>query len=291
MASNQWPVTSGEHQSGYWLLMIMVIRPTRTLVLRGALVGALLVGVAAAEGRAQEGAEPATTRIVVRVVARDAKIIGSGVGGALVRVVNAETGEVLAEGRQEGGTGDTELIMSTARARGMSVYDTDGAASFVAEFQIAEPTPVVISGIGPLGHPQATRSASKQMLVMPGANIAGDGVVLELHGFIVEIQMPEPLTPPEGRIDVRARVRMLCGCPLTPGGLWDSNDVEIVARLLADGEIVASSPLEFAGQASIFAGALDVPPDVRGRDLELEVVSADPERINFGRHVIPLAGY
>ena len=56
-------------------------------------------------------AEKVLTKVIVRVVAKDSKVIGSGVGGALVRIKNLETGEILAQGKQEGGTGDTDRIM------------------------------------------------------------------------------------------------------------------------------------------------------------------------------------
>ncbi|MGD2218492.1 MAG: hypothetical protein PVJ64_17170, partial [Gemmatimonadales bacterium] len=110
----------------------------RKLNLGLALLLALGTGVANAEAQTP-------TRIMIRVVAHDAKIIGSGVGGARVTVVDAETGAFLAEGVQQGGTGDTELIMSTPHARDMTVYDTEGAAGFLAELEIAEPRVVVIS--------------------------------------------------------------------------------------------------------------------------------------------------
>ncbi len=240
--------------------------------------------------QAQESGETssAVTRVMIRVVSRDAKIIGSGVGGVRVRVVDAKTGEVLAEGVQEGGTGDTQLIMSTAHGRGMKVFDTEGAAGFLAELRLNEPTIVTISAVGPLGHPQATQSASKQMLIMPGGHVEGDGVILELHGFIVEILQPEPLVPAAGTLDVRARVRMMCGCPLTPGGMWNSDRIAIEARLWADGKIVARAPLSFAGEASLFSGKLPVPGGQKWRDVELEVAAAQPETQNFGRHVLPL---
>ena len=66
------------------------------------------------------------TRVMVRVASHDAKIIGSGVGGARVTIRDQRTGSVLAEGIQEGGTGNTSLIMGT-RERGASVYDTEVA--------------------------------------------------------------------------------------------------------------------------------------------------------------------
>ena len=46
-------------------------------------------------------AEKIPTKVIVRVVARDAQVIGSGVGGALVRIKNLGTAEILAEGKQE----------------------------------------------------------------------------------------------------------------------------------------------------------------------------------------------
>jgi hypothetical protein len=232
--------------------------------------------------------EAVPTRVVVRAVARDAKIIGDGVGAAQIRIVDAKTGELLAEGRQSGGTGDTELIMVTPHARGMSVYDTPGAASFVAELSLHEPTIVNISALGPLGYPQAMQSATKQMLLVPGQNVEGDGVILELHGFIVEILSPEPLTPVGDRLDIAVRVRMMCGCPIRPGGMWDADDMQFIARLRLNGEPVTRTTLEYAGEQSMFEGRMTVPADLRAGDAELEVVVSDPSEQNFGRHVIPL---
>ena len=67
-------------------------------LLRALTATLLLLPLSAAPLAAQEQEVP--TRVMVRAVARDAKIIGSGVGGALIRIVNAATGEVLAEGKQ-----------------------------------------------------------------------------------------------------------------------------------------------------------------------------------------------
>jgi hypothetical protein len=246
-----------------------------------ALILAIATGAADAEAQAP-------TRVMIRVVARDGKVIGSGVGGTRVTVVNAGTGEILAEGLHEGGTGDTQLIMRTAHARDMTIYDTEGTAGFLAELDIAEPTIVVISAAGPLGYPQAIQTASKQMLVVPGRHAEGDGVVLELHGFIVEILSPEPLTPVGDAFEVSVRVRMMCGCPIEPGGLWDAEVKEFVARLKADGEVVSSTDLEFAGQTNMFRGRVAVPESARGRDLTLEVLVSEVGKGNFGRHEIPV---
>lgn len=258
-------------------------------------VGTLLVvwsGVMAVACEAQDraAAEAVPTRVIIRVVSRDAKVIGSGVGGALVRVVDAGTGEVLAEGAQRGGTGDTQLIMATAHSRGMSVYDTEGTAGFLAELQLTQPTVVNIEALGPLGYPQATHSAMKQMLVVPGKHIEGDGVILELHGYIVEILSPEPLTPVEESFRVTVRVRMMCGCPIAPRGMWNAENMEFVARLKADGAVVSTAPLRYAGETSMFTGDVSVPGAARDHDMTLEVLVSDPSTQNFGRHEIPLGG-
>lgn len=266
----------------------MRIEILRRAVVPAAVVAALLGGpVARCMGQEEVVSGAVTTRVMVRAVGRDSKVIGSGVGGALIRIIDAERGDLLAEGRQEGGTGDTELIMGP-HARGMTIYDTEGTAGFLAELRLSEPTVVNISALGPLGYPQAIRSATKQLLLVPGHDVEGDGVILELHGFIVEILSPEPLAPVGSAVEVTARVRMMCGCPIEPGGLWDADDKEVVARLKADGEVVSEQRLRFAGQISTFEGSVPVPEAARGADLELEVLVSEAARQNFGRHAIPL---
>lgn len=266
----------------------MRIEILRRSAVPAAVVAGLLGGpVARCMAQAEMSGAAVTTRVVVRAVARDAKVVGSGVGGALIRIVDAESGDLLAEGRQEGGTGDTDLIMGP-HARGKTIYDTEGTAGFLAELRLSEPTVVNISALGPLGYPQAIRSTTKQLLLIPGHDIDGDGVILELHGFIVEILSPQPLAPVGSAVEVTARVRMMCGCTIEPGGLWDADDKEVVARLKADGEVVSEARLRFAGRISTFEGSVPVPDTAPGADLELEVLVSEAARENFGRHAIPL---
>jgi hypothetical protein len=250
----------------------------------------LLGAVLAFVPQQAQAQDDALTRVMVRVLSRDAKLIGSGVGGAKVTIVNVATGEILAEGVHEGGSGSTGLIMSTPQARGATIYDTEGAAGFVAELRLSEPTVVNISAIGPLGFPQATRAATKQMLLVPGQDVLGDGVILELHGFIVEILAPLPLEPVGDEVEVTARVRMMCGCPIEPGGLWNADAKTIVAHLRADGRAVAQVALRYAGEPNLFRGVLPVPPGTLGRDLTVAVVAAEGGAQNFGRHEIPVSG-
>ncbi len=156
-------------------------------------------------------ADKIPTKVVVRVVSKDAKIIGSGVGGALVRIRNLETGEVLAQGKQEGGTGDTDRIMVQPRRRGETIYGTPDGAFFQAEIFLDKPTRIEVYAEAPLAYPQSIQKGSKTLTLVPGKNILDEGVILELNGLIVNILSPTPkesLKKGEGTL-VRAEVRML----------------------------------------------------------------------------------
>ncbi len=110
----------------------------------------------------------------------------------------------------------------------------------------------------------------------------GEGVILDLNGFTVEIQQPsEDVFEVEvgASLDVRARVTMLCGCPTEPGGMWDSSGYEIVARLVRGIEIVAESPFEFSGTTSEYTASIST--EAPG-EYELQVLASDPAKGNFG---------
>jgi hypothetical protein len=155
--------------------------------------------------------EKIPTKVIVHVVSRDAKVIGSGVGGAFVRIKNLETGEILAQGKQEGGTGDTDRIMVQPRRRGETIYGTPGSAHFEAKIPLDRPTRVEIDAEAPLGYPQAIQRGSKTLTLIPGEDVLGEGLIIELNGLIVNILSPSPkegLKGGEGVL-VRAEVRML----------------------------------------------------------------------------------
>ena len=156
-------------------------------------------------------AEKISTKITVRVVSKDSKIIGSGVGGAFVRVKNLENGEILAQGKQEGGTGDTERIMVRPRRRGEFVYGTPGAAFFQAELPLERPTQIEIYTEAPLAYPQSIQKGSKTLTLIPGKHILGEGVIIELDGLIVNILNPSPkgVLKKREELTIKAEVRML----------------------------------------------------------------------------------
>ena len=155
--------------------------------------------------------EKVLTKVIVRVVSKDAKVIGSGVGGAFVRIGNLETGEILAQGKQEGGTGDTDRIVVWPRRRGEIIYGTSGAAFFRAEIPLDRPTQVEIYTEAPLAYPHAIQKGLKTVSLIPGKHILGEGVIIELDGLIVNILNPSPkeVLKKGEELTIKAEVRML----------------------------------------------------------------------------------
>lgn len=240
-------------------------------------------------GAASSLASPSTpaavapTPLVVHVVSNDAKLIGSGVGGVHVLVRAVETGRVLAEGVQEGGTGDTGLIMGP-RERGQTVFDTEGAARFRAELAIEAPTLVEVVATGPLGAADPRR-ASSTLLMVPGHGLEGDGVVLTLRGFSVSLLEPVAAGFSVGAgesMAVRARVTMLCGCPTAPGGRWDADGYTLLAQWVRDGKVLVEAPLGFTGETSEYEAELAVPADAVPGPVTLRVLAIDAARANTG---------
>jgi len=224
--------------------------------------------------------ETTPTTVVVRAVANDAKLLQDPVGGARITLRNVETGEVLAEGRQTGDSGSTEKIMQQPHERGATIYDVPGAAKYETTLSLDRPTRVRITAKGPLDYPQAQKTASKAVVLMPGKDVTGDGITLTLHGFIVQVLSPSSGTATPGEsLPIRARVRMLCGCPTEPGGMWDAIRYTIRTQLLRDGSVVAETPLSFAGTTNEYEGSVEVPEEGA---TQVRVVASDAERGNFG---------
>jgi hypothetical protein len=78
---------------------------------------------------------------------------------------------------------------------------------------------------------------------------------------------------------------MMCGCPLTPGGMWNADNVEVGAVVMRDEERSAPVHLTYAGEASTFTGALDI--DEPG-DYVVEVYAYDATNGNTGLRHFPL---
>jgi hypothetical protein len=259
-------------------------------------IGAILTLMAAPllfaqpeSAQAQSAAENAgPTTLTIHVRSNDAKLLQDPVGGARVTIRNAATGAILAEGLQQGSSGSTEQIMRQPHRRGDDIFTTPGAARYVATLPLTEPTRVEVTAEAPLDYPQAMQSASKTFWLMPGQDVTGDGVVLTVHGFIVEVLAPMGTDAQPGEtLTVRSRVRMLCGCPTEPGGMWDASTYTITAQLLRDGDVVATAPMEFTGTTSEYETALTVPSSGA---TAVRVMAMDAARVNFGLATHALTG-
>jgi hypothetical protein len=225
-------------------------------------------------------AEP--TEITIRVISKDAKFIGTSMGGMRITLRDAHTGEVLARGLTEGGTGNTPRIMQ-ADGRRAQLSD-NSTAKFVAILDLSEPRLIEVEAFGPLAQVQGAHRAVSSQWVVPGKNVSGgDGWVLELPGFVVDVlgppahmRLPVKTTT---SVDVRANVVMMCGCPIEPGGVWNARKYEVMALVSRDGKRVHTVNLTYAGTTSQFAGS--VPIDAAGT-YEVLVYAYDPANGNTG---------
>jgi len=238
-----------------------------------ALAGLLLIpGVAAA----------APTEITVRVMSKDAKFVGTSMGGVLITITDVLTGEVLARGETTGSTGDTELLMTMERGRRVPVA-TEKSAAFTATIEIDEPRKVEVAATGPLAQAQAANTVSATQWVVPGKHITeGDAWLIELPGFAVDVLKPPAhvrIGDLPQSIEISANVVMMCGCPIEPGGLWDADKYEVAALIKHDGRSVGTLPLTYAGSTSQFAARFEV--EVPGV-YEATVYAYDPNTGNTG---------
>lgn len=218
-------------------------------------------------------AEP--THVMVRAQSLDAKFIGDQMGGVKITLSDAKTGRRLATGVTKGGTGDTQKLMKTPRVRGSQVSNPD-TAGFDAVLDLTKPTLVRADAEGPMGKPESRIHVSSTLWVIPGRNVTGDGWILSFPGLVIE---PQATPTGPGALRVDAKVALMCGCPIEPGGIWDANTYSIQASLLRAGRVVAQQPLAYAGQPSQFSGVFaDVPP---GR-YALRIVASDTKSPNSG---------
>jgi hypothetical protein len=201
------------------------------------------------------------TTITVRVKSKDAKFVGTTMGGALVTIKDVRTGELLAKGVTAGGTGSTEKIMIEPVKRGVPIAD-ESAAQFTATIDIDEPRQIEVSAYGPGANQQAANRVSATQWVVPGKHITqGNAWMLELPGFVVDVLAPPAHSMQGGspqNVEIRANVTMMCGCPTAPGGLWDADKYEVAALLYRNGKQVGTLPLKFAGSTSQFAATWTV---------------------------------
>jgi hypothetical protein len=155
-------------------------------------------------------AEP--TEIVVHVLSKGSKFIGTSMGGALVTLEDAMTGELLAHGYTQGGTGDTRLIMEERHTTHTPV-STEDAAQFKAVLDLKRPVLLRVTAQGPMTDADGNE-ASSTMWVVPGHHVTGgDAWRLELPGLVIQLLAPaNRAVKGPGTVRIETSVVMGCGC-------------------------------------------------------------------------------
>lgn len=223
------------------------------------------------------------TRIVVRAKARDAKFVGATLG-VHVTIKNNLTGEVLAKGLATGGPGNTKTIMVDPITRGKQLADST-TSKFEAAINITEPTFVDIEVVAPANRRNGTKKITTQTWLIPGKHILGDGIVVEVPGFIVDVLYPTTQqytkldAVPEGKLMLKASVTMACGCVISKGGTWDGHAYQVRAIVKRNGKKVSEVPLTLTNVNNIFEAPLAI--SEKG-DYEVHVYAYDPKMGNTG---------
>lgn len=225
-------------------------------------------------------AQQQATKLVVRAKAKDAKFIGSSIGGAYVLVKDALTGKTLAEGLTEGSTGNTQRIMEKPRQRYAQLSD-ETTAKFETTLQLEKPQLITVEVWAPYNQPGARIQAQTQLWMLPGKHIQDDGLVIEIPGFIVNALSPQSheSLPMNSPLEVSANVVLTCGCPVTPQGLWNANQYQVEALIYKDGKLQKKVPLQPTGKDSTFRGSFQ--PTAAGL-YELIITAYDPKSGNTG---------
>ncbi len=227
--------------------------------------------------------EAVNTKVIVRAKSKDAKFIGTSMGGVLVIIRDSETEEILSKGFITGETGDTKKIMLEPHKRG-AVLSDETAAKFETTIDIDEPKLFTVEVYAPYAQGQSKIKSTTQVWLIPGKDIVGDGIIVEIPGFAVDALTPQPhetFKLKEGKvaIPIKANVVMMCGCPVEPGGIWDANKYAVKAIVKHNGEVIDTLPLSYANKTSTFEGKLDV---TKEGVYELIVYSYDPDTGNTG---------
>ena len=227
------------------------------------------------------GREPISTKVCVRVIARDGKFLGDDVGGASVIIRDARTGQLLAQGTTSGSSGldGPGGVMCASLRHGEPIPTTD-ASSYTAELKLDRPRRIEITAHGPLGIPESANTVTATQWVYPGKDIVeGDGFLLEVPGLIVQIVSPATNFNKRtlSALPIQAHVAMMCGCPIDykssestmicpelPADQqpWLPNEFEVSAVICGANGETTTIPLQFAETADTpgqFAGVWDQP--------------------------------
>ena len=264
------------------------------------LFAVLLAGSLATESFSQ------TTKLVIRARAKDAKFIGTKHAGAygnvLVSVTNTLTGKVLAKGITEGASGDTKLLLQTPLKRYQPITD-DTTAKFEAQLAITEPTLVTVSLAAPSNKKKAKTSkdpafsyqpvesivSSTQVWVIPGKDIDGEGLILEIPGLVVDIFQQNNTVAlnslADKKLTVKSHLALQCGCVITSGGIWNADHIEVKGVLKQAGKKIQDISLKLVGPSLYEGDFTNI--DKKGK-YQIQVYAFDSQTKNTGADHINL---
>jgi len=229
------------------------------------------------------------TRITVRVQARGGKFLGDDIGGAVVTIRDAQTGELFATGTTAGVSGtlspsyaaNASLSTIVTPATGQSTVqwllavDTDSrktnTSSFTATLFLDRPRLLGFEVFGPLGGLQSAHRVTATQWIVPGQDLTQPpGLVLLLPGLLVQVMSPATHTafPPSSSptaLDLVANVAMMCGCPINDepsDNPWVPGDFDVSAQIReVGGPLLDTVTLAFnqTHTSGLFAGTWQMP--------------------------------
>ena len=205
--------------------------------------------------------EALATTVTVRVVGHGSLVLGREVGGARVTITDLATGQILASGIQQGEAGDQNQIMHTPHFMREPLYSASPSASYSTTLYLTRPTQVEISAQGPLSYPAAAQRVAKTLWLIPGHHMTGDGIVLQLYGYIVQIVEPAAGNSLIAKEDqpLRVSVRTLAGTSVRPHGDWDSRQVHIYGEVVVGDKVIERLQMFYSGEKGLFESAFFVP--------------------------------
>lgn len=134
---------------------------------------------------------------------------------------------------------------------------SSGAASFAVVLDLGRPTLVSLEARAPLAHPRSQLRVTAERWLVPGEGLGnGDGWTIEMPRLVVEL-VARPATIRVGEaVPIEAHIALMCGCPITPGGAWDTGAYEVEALVYRQGRLVERVALPFKSSPGRFGGML-----------------------------------
>lgn len=246
-------------------------------------------------------ADVTNTSITVRVQARGGKFLGDDIGGAVVTIRDAMTGELFATGATAGTSGALSPTYASNASLSTIVTPTSGpstvqwllavdansrktnTSSFTARLSIDRPRLLAVEAFGPIGGLQSAHRVTATQWIVPGQDLTQPpGLVIVLPGLLVQVMSPATHTefPPsisKRSLDILANVAMMCGCPISnvSNNPWVPSDFDVAAQIrVVGGPDVQKVTLAFnqAGTPSLFDGTFSVPPNLTADPIYYEAI-------------------